>query len=116
MFLARPKSMVANAADGTDVVMGSAFTYGRYRDCPRSQPPLAAEHNLNSERTKEGLRPAQPASECAGLGQLDRLVPAYKRSDAVPVHCTRSVMSSRTWAATGSASTMFSIASHRLFE
>src|SRR6516225_12152568 len=56
----------ADGADGTDVLMGSAFTYGRYRDCPRSQPPLAAEDNLNPKGAEEGLCPAQPAGECAG--------------------------------------------------
>src|SRR6516225_9799072 len=55
----------ADGADGTDVLMGSAFTYGRYRDCPRSQPPLAAEDNLNPHGAEEGLCPAQPAGECA---------------------------------------------------
>jgi hypothetical protein len=33
---------------------------------PRSQPPLAAEDDLNPKRAKRGLRPAQPASKCAG--------------------------------------------------
>jgi hypothetical protein len=53
--LARPKSIGADAADGTDVVIGSAFTCGRYRDCPRSQPPLAAEDNLDPEGAEGGL-------------------------------------------------------------
>jgi len=59
--------MVADAADGADGITGSGLTYGRYRDCPRSQPTLAAEGNLNSEGAEEGLRPAQPAGECAAL-------------------------------------------------
>src|SRR6266545_4870261 len=42
------------------------LTYGRYPDCPRPQPPLAAEDNLNPERAEEGLCPAQPASERPG--------------------------------------------------
>src|SRR5262245_40146691 len=42
------------------------LTYGRYPDCPRPQPPLAAEDNFNPERAEEGLCPAQPASECPG--------------------------------------------------
>src|SRR5262249_28451936 len=45
-----------------------------------------------------------------------RLVATCKRSDALPAHCALSVMSSRTQAATESASTMFSIALRRLFE
>ena len=49
-------------ADGADGVMGWVLTYGRYPDRPRSQPPLAAEDNLNPEA--EGLCPPQPASEC----------------------------------------------------
>jgi hypothetical protein len=44
------------------------------------------------------------------------LVPACKRSDALPVHCALSAMISRTQAATGSASTMLSIALRRLLE
>jgi hypothetical protein len=59
-------SIVADAADDADGGMGSAFTSGRYRDCPRSQTPLAAEDNLTAKGAKEGLCPAQPASECAG--------------------------------------------------
>jgi cellulose synthase/poly-beta-1,6-N-acetylglucosamine synthase-like glycosyltransferase len=38
---------------------------GRYRDCPRSEPPLAAEGNFNPKCAQEGLCPAQPASQCA---------------------------------------------------
>src|SRR5262245_37868050 len=59
-------SIVADGADGADDVMGSVLTHGRYPDCPRSQPPRAAEGNLNPECAEEGLCPAQPASECAG--------------------------------------------------
>src|SRR6476646_1671014 len=114
--------MVADTADGADGVAGLVLAHGRYPDGPRSQRPLAAEEDLNPKRAKRGLCPAQPASECAGVfGQPDRvqaaiglppiLMPTCKRSDALPVHCARSAMSSRTWAATGSASTMFSIAS-----
>src|SRR3954454_20707407 len=120
--------MVADTADGADGVVGSVLAHGRYLDGPRSQPPLAAEDDLNPKRAKRGLCPTQPASECAGTlsPQRDRvqaaialpptLVPTCKRSDALPVHCARLAMSSRTRAATGSASTMFSIASRRLFE
>src|SRR5438552_2069315 len=46
--------------------MGSGLAYGRYPDCPHSQPPLAAEDNLNPECAEEGLRPAQSAGECPG--------------------------------------------------
>src|SRR5260370_3666394 len=56
----------ADAADGADD-MGLILTYGRYPDCPHSQPPLAAEDNLNPECAEEALYPAQPASECAGI-------------------------------------------------
>src|SRR6476661_4095632 len=55
--------MVADMADG---VVGSVLARGRYPDCPRPQPPLAAEDNLNPKRAKRGLCPTQPASECAG--------------------------------------------------
>jgi hypothetical protein len=49
--------IVADAADGADGVMGSVLTHGSYPDCPPSQPPLAAEDNLNPERAEEGLCP-----------------------------------------------------------
>src|SRR5260370_35178977 len=55
----------ADAADGADD-MGLILTYGRYPDCAHSQPPLAAEDNLNPECAEEALCPAQSASECAG--------------------------------------------------
>jgi hypothetical protein len=58
--------MAADTADGADGVVGSVLAHGRYPDCPRSQPPLAAEDNLNPERAERGLCPTQPASECAG--------------------------------------------------
>ena len=58
-------SIVADGADGADSAMGSVLTRGRYPDCPRSEPPLAAEDNLNPECAEEALRPAQPAGECA---------------------------------------------------
>src|SRR5262249_22220775 len=117
--------MLADTADGADGVVGSVLVLGRYPDGPRSQPPLAAEDDLNPKRAKRGLCPTQPAASARGLfGQPDRvqaaialpptLMPTCKRSDALPVHCARSAMSSRTWAATGSASTMLSIASRRL--
>jgi hypothetical protein len=59
--------IVADAADGADGVTGLILTYGRYSDCPPSQPALAAEDNLDPESAEEGLCPAQPASECAGV-------------------------------------------------
>ena len=58
--------MVADTADGADGVVGSVLAHGRYPDGPRSQPPLAAEDDLNPKRAKRGLCPTQPASECAG--------------------------------------------------
>jgi hypothetical protein len=97
--------------------MSSAISYDRYPDCPRSQPPLAAEDNFNPEHAQEALCPAQSARECAGLfGQPNRLVPTYRKSDALPVHCALSAMISRTRAATGSTSMMFSIAARQLIE
>ena len=53
--------MVADTADGADGVMHSVLLYGRYPDCARSQPPLAAEDDLNPDGAEEGLCPAQPA-------------------------------------------------------
>jgi len=41
------------------------LTYGRYRDGPRPQPPLAARCDLNPKGAKRGLYPTQPAGECA---------------------------------------------------
>src|SRR6476646_4909267 len=58
--------VVPDAADGADGVIGLIFTCGRYPNCPRSQPPLAAEDNVNPKRAKRSLCPTQPASECAG--------------------------------------------------
>src|SRR5262245_12727868 len=58
--------MVADPAEGADGVVGSVIAHGRYRDVPRSQPPLAAEDDLNPKRAKRGLCPTQPARECAG--------------------------------------------------
>jgi hypothetical protein len=49
--------IVADAADGADGVMRSVFTHGRYPDCPHSQPPLAAEDNLNPEGAEEVREP-----------------------------------------------------------
>ena len=49
MVWTRSMSIVADAADDADGVTGSGLTNGRYRDCPRSQPTLVAEDNLNSE-------------------------------------------------------------------
>jgi hypothetical protein len=54
--------MVADIADG---VVGSVLAHGRYPDGPGSQPPFAAEDDLNPERAKRGLYPTQPAGECA---------------------------------------------------
>ena len=46
--------------------MQLVFAYGPYPDCARSEPPLAAERDFNPNCAKEGLCPAQPASERAG--------------------------------------------------
>ena len=69
--------MAADTADGADGVVGSVLAHGRYPDCPRSQPPLAAEDNLNPECAEEGLGPPQPASECAGILWPARPVPNH---------------------------------------
>ena len=50
--------MVADAAGDADGVMESVLTYGRYPDCPCSQPPLAAEDNFNPECAEEAGRPS----------------------------------------------------------
>ena len=67
--------VVADAADGADGVTGLMLTYGRYPDCPRSRPPLAAEDDLDPEGAEQGLYPAQPASESAGVFWPARPVP-----------------------------------------
>ena len=60
-----PYSLVADPADGADGVVGSVLAHGRYPDRPRSQPPLAAEDDLNPE--------------CAEEGRLNRSAPRRKR-------------------------------------
>jgi hypothetical protein len=84
---------------------------------------LPKPSSIPSARRKGCARRSRPASARGLLGQPDRfqptellatLVPTDKRSDAFPVHCVRSAMISRTWAATGSASMIFSIASRRV--
>ena len=67
MVYTRSMSIVAGGADGADGVVGLVFPCGRYPDRPRSQPPLAAEDNLNPEGAKRGLCPTQPTGECAGI-------------------------------------------------
>ena len=49
--------MVADTADGADGVVGSVLAHGRYPDGPRSQPPLAAEDDLNPERAERSSVP-----------------------------------------------------------
>src|SRR4051812_38078044 len=116
--------MVADTADGAYGV-GSVLAHGRYPDGPRSQPPLAAEDDLNPKRAKRGLGPAQPASECAGTlwparpGPSGHSIAANIDADLQKVGCASRPLRSvghelAHWAATGSASTMFSIASCRL--
>src|SRR6266571_7477607 len=77
MVCTRPISMVADTADGADGVVRSVLAHGRYRDGPRSQPPLTAEDDLNPEGAEEGLGPPQPASECAGILWPARAVPNH---------------------------------------
>jgi hypothetical protein len=67
------RSAFSSAADG---VVGSVLALGRYPDCPRSQPPLPAEDNFNPECAEEGLAPAQPISECAGVLRPARPAPS----------------------------------------
>jgi hypothetical protein len=88
--------IVADAADGA---VRSVFTHGRYPDCPHSQPPLAAEDNLNPERAQKGLCPPQPPSECAGA-----LWPAGPvAADLQKVGCASRPMSSIPLRMTGRA-------------
>src|SRR5439155_5256458 len=75
-------SIVADGADGADDVTGSVLTYGRYPNCPRSQPPLTAEDNLNPKGAEEGLCPAQPGSKCARVLWPARPVPKHWHIDA----------------------------------
>src|SRR6476469_1371463 len=85
--------MLANTADGSDGVVSSVLAHGRDPDCPRSQPPLAAEGNLNPKRAERGLCPAQPASECAGTlwparpGPSGRSIAANIDADLQKVGC-----------------------------
>ena len=108
-------SIIADAGEDADGVMDSVLAYGRYPDCPRSEPPLAAEGNLNPECAEEGLYPAQSASEAAGTFGPARPV----RANLQKIGCaprpllSLSAMTSRTSAATESASMIFSIASDR---
>ena len=83
--------VVADAADGADGITGLMLTYGRYPDCPRSQPPLAAEDNLNPEGAEERLCPAQPASECAGALRPARPVGANLQKVGCATRPLRSV-------------------------
>ena len=105
--------------------MGSVLAYGRYPDGPRSQPPLAAEDDLNPECAEEGLGSSQPTSECAGVlrparpGPSGYSIAANIDADLEKVGCASRPLRSvghelAHMAATGSASMMFSIASRRL--
>jgi hypothetical protein len=66
-------SIVADAADGADGVMGSVLTHGRYPDCPHSQPPLAAEDNFNLKCAEEAL--------CPSASSASSLTSAHKGGD-----------------------------------
>src|SRR5262249_33289261 len=55
----------ADGADCADGAVGSGLADGRYPDCSHSQPPLAAEDNLNAKCAEEGLGPAQSAGKGA---------------------------------------------------
>src|SRR5262249_3526059 len=64
--------------------MGLGLAHGRYPDCPHSQPPLAAEDNLNPECAQQDLCPAQSASKCARALWPAESAGADKRSVALP--------------------------------
>src|SRR5260221_6468461 len=84
-------SIVADAADDPDGIIGSILTHGRYADCSRSQPSLAPEDNLNPECPEEGLCPAQSAGECAGTLWPARPVGADLQKVGCASHPLRSV-------------------------
>ena len=71
--------MVADTADGSDGVVGSVLAYGRYPDGPRSQPPLAAEDNLDPEGAEQGLYPAQPTARELQIVRIDLATGAKQR-------------------------------------
>ena len=75
------RPQVADASDCADGVMQSVLLHGRYPDCARSELPLAAEDNFDPEGAEEGLCPAQPTSECAGV-----LWPARPVADTLLPH------------------------------
>ena len=66
MVYSRSMSIVAGGADGADGVVGLVFTCGRYPDRPRSQPPLAAEDNLNPERAEQRFVPGAAGQRVRG--------------------------------------------------
>src|SRR3954454_4659135 len=75
-----------------------------------NRPSRPKTISIPSARSGVCARRSRPASARGLFGQPDRvqaaialpptLMPTCKRSDALPVHCARSAMSSRTWAAT----------------
>jgi hypothetical protein len=114
--------MVANTADGADGVVPPMAVILMVRVPNRPSRPKTI--SIPSARSGVWARRSRPASARGFFGQPDPVQAAIsiaanidaelQKSDALPVHCARSAMSSRTWAATGSASMMFSIASRRL--
>src|SRR3989442_1280016 len=107
--------MVADAADGADGV----FSRRMHLDDPASGAAFTTEGNLDAVRRDVCGRRRRPASARGLLGHpvpalemppLLQSLPARRRSAALPVHELRSAMSSRTLAATGSASMASSIA------
>ena len=87
-----------------------------------NRPSRPKTISIPSVRSGVCARRSRPASARGFFGQPERfptmglpatLAPASRRSEALPAHCARSAIISRTRAATGSASTMFSIASRR---
>jgi hypothetical protein len=94
----------------------------RYPDYSASCSAFTTEGNVDAERPKKRLRPTQVAGEGAGIfGPADAVVcvtgpfaAGRRRSAALPVQELRSLMNSRTRAATGSASMVPSIAALRL--
>ena len=119
--LARPKIAIVGAddADGADGIFACARILMILLP---SRPPRLKVRSMANTRRKVCARRRRPASARGFWGQpalsLDipsapRSAPARKRSAAVPVQELRSVMISRTQAATGSASIIPSIAALR---
>jgi|SRR6516164_7574192 len=91
-------SIGADAADGADGVMQlvSPMAVILIVRVP-NRPSRPKAISIPTVRKKVCARRSRPARARGLFGQPVRLVPTCKRSDALPVHCARSAMSSRTW-------------------